>query len=162
MVIVQNPLDMVAPLRVSNYPVNESFCSPAVADQKNMLLIIALGPERMEHPPDQIPLQRLHKDINYKEGRYHGTGKVHIVDIFSHQVQNQGKDQKADGVGLADIGKFAPPSLYPLWRIQMEYAVQKQIHQDNGRKRQKIHLGRKGAPLSENPAFNDKIPGQSV
>ena len=50
--IVENSPNLIAPLRIHAHPVDKALSGPAVAYQKNVLLIVALGAHGAEGPPD--------------------------------------------------------------------------------------------------------------
>ena len=89
LMVIQNTADFIAPLRVDIHTVNKSFRCPAVTDQKQMLLVISLRPHRPERYPQDIPHQNLSKEIDAKKQKYHRTGEVVEILIFTAQVKHQ-------------------------------------------------------------------------
>ena len=138
--VIENPLDLIAPLQVLLHPVDKPFRGAAVTNEQNMLLIIPLGAHGMKSVTDQIPLQRFQYNINREEIKYHSLRKVPKVRILVKKKQDHGNKQKPDQIGLTDISELISPLLHPLRSIEMEYAVKQQISRHDDNERRKIVL----------------------
>jgi hypothetical protein len=107
-----------------------------------MFLIVPLPPHGMKDLTDQIPLHRLHHNIDSKKIKQHPCGKFTEIRVLFQQQKQHGNDQKPGHVGLADIGKLISAPLYPLWRVQLEKRIQNQIQRNNENQNAKINLRR--------------------
>ena len=138
--VIQDTLDLIAPLLILLHPVDKAFRGAAVTNEQNMLLIITLGTHGMKYVTDQIPLQRFQYDVNREEIKYHSLREVPKVWVLVKKKQDHGNKQKPNKIGLTDIGKLISPLLHPFRRIEVEYTVKQQISRYNYDERSKIIL----------------------
>ena len=104
-----------------------------------MFLIVSLGAHTAQRAAYKIAFQKFQDNIKQVEAGHHLPGKVQEIFIFSIQIQHKRNGQHAYGIGLYDVGKLPPSSLYPFGSIQMEEGVEDQIRGNDQHERQYIH-----------------------
>ena len=137
--IIKDTPDIISPLWICTHPVDKSFRCAAVSHKKDVLLIISPGAHTPQCAAYKIAFQKFQDNIKQIEAGHHLTGKVHEIFILSVQIQHQRNSQHAYGVGLYNVGKLLPSSLYPFRRIQMKESVEDQIRGNDQHQRQYIH-----------------------
>ena len=113
LIVRQNTPDDISPFRIGQDSVDILFGGTAVANQKDMLLVVPFLSHIPQTFADNIAHRHLRKDIYAEKHEKHRSGKIRLL----RQIQNQDICHQADGIGLDDMPGFITPALYPLRRI---------------------------------------------
>ena len=107
LMVIQDSLDMIPPLRIHTDPVNESLCRTAVTDKQDMFLVVSIGPQGTQEQTYAHPLCFHQDNVGNKKCQQHPGGKIFIMlDEPSRSEQHERKNHQANDVGFTDIGKF--------------------------------------------------------
>ncbi len=129
--LIEHADDVIAPLGILPYPVHVFLGTAGVADQKDMLDVIAFLAESLEDLAENASVQRAQEHIQEKEDGHHATRIVDLThDVES--IEHQGKD--SDDVGLDKIEDLRLTSAGSPGRIDVTEAVDQDIAGDNKRK----------------------------
>ena len=77
-IIRKNSPDNISPFRIHLHSVNILFRRPAVSDQQDMLLVIALTPHAAQTFPYNVPYRHFHTYINAEKHEDHQPGKIRL------------------------------------------------------------------------------------
>ena len=85
--IIQNPVDVVAPLRIRKDPVDVALGRLAVADKQDVLLVEAAQPRLVEDIPQKIAERQAEEDVDAEEKKDERTRDVHLPERGRHEPE---------------------------------------------------------------------------
>lgn len=161
--VVDDAVDVVAPVRVAAAGVDELVGGVREADEHDVLLVEALPAEAREDVADTEAFDRRQGDVNDRERDEHTSREVAEVSGASERKEDRGQQHEADGAGLADVPELGALRVGALRLVQVERPVEKEIRRYDRNERSKIDLRRQYAvPRREDRCDDRKEPCEGV
>ena len=101
--VVDDAVDVVAPVRVAAAGVDELVGGVREADEHDVLLVEALPAKAREDVTDAEAFDRRQGDVDDRERDKHTGREVAEVSGASEREEDRGQQHEADGAGLADV-----------------------------------------------------------
>ena len=154
--VVDDAVDVVAPVRVAAAGVDELVGGVREADEHDVLLVEALPAEAREDVADAEALDRRQSDVNDRERDEHTGREVAEVSGASEREEDRGQQHEADGAGLADVPELGALRVGALRLVQVERPVEKEVRRYDRNERSKIDLRRQYAVACREDRCDDR------
>lgn len=154
--VVDDAIDVVAPVRVAAAGVDKLVGSVREADEHDVLLVEALPAEAREDVADAEAFDRRQGDVDDRERDEHAGREVAEVSGASEREEDRGQQHKADGAGLADVPELGALRVGALRLVQVERPVEKEVRRYDRNERSKIDLRREYAVARREDRCDDR------
>lgn len=154
--VVDDAVDVVAPVRIAAAGVDELVGGVREADEHDVLLVEALPAEAREDVADTEAFDRRQGDVNDRERDEHTGREVAEVSGASKREEDRGQQHEADGAGLADVPELGALRVGALRLVQVERPVEKEISRYDRNERSEIDLRRQYAVARREDRCDDR------
>ena len=154
--VVDDAVDVVAPVRVAAAGVDELVGGVREADEHDVLLIEALPAEAREDVADAEAFDRRQGDVDDRERDEHTGREVAEVSGASEREEDRGQQHEADGAGLADVPELGALRVGALRLVQVERPVEKEVRRYDRNERSEIDLRREYAVACRKDRCDDR------
>lgn len=154
--VVDDAVDVVAPVRVAAAGVDELIGGVGEADEHDMLLVEALPAEARQGIADAEAFDRRQCDVDDGERDEHTGREVAKVSGATEGKEDRGQQHEADGTGLADVPELGALRVGALRLVQMERPVEKEVRRYDRNERSKIDLRREYAVTRREDRCDDR------
>ena len=154
--VVDDAVDVVAPVRVAAAGVDELVGGVREADEHDVLLVEALPAKTREDVADAEAFDRRQGDVNDRERDEHTGREVAEVSGASEREEDRGQQHEADGAGLADVPELGALRVGALRLVQVERPVEKEVRRYDRNERSKIDLRREYAVACREDRCDDR------
>lgn len=154
--VVDDAVDVVAPVRVAAAGVDELVGGVREADEHDVLLVEALPAEARQDIADAEAFDRRQGDVDDGERDEHTGREVAEVSGASEREEDRGQQHEADGTGLADVPKLGALRVGALRLVQVERPVKEEVRRYDRNERSKIDLRRQYAVARREDRCDDR------
>ena len=154
--VVDDAVDVVAPVRVAAAGVDELVGGVREADEHNVLLVEAFPAEAREDVADAEAFDRRQGDVDDGERDEHTGREVAEVSGASEREEDRGQQHEADSAGLADVPELGALRVGALRLVQVERPVEKEVRRYDRNERSEIDLRREYAVASREDRCDDR------
>ena len=154
--IVDDAVDVVAPVRVAAAGVDKLVRGVREADEHDVLLVEALPAEAREDVADAEAFNRRQGDVNDRERDEHTGREVAEVSGATEREEDRGQQHEADGAGLADVPELGALRVGALRLVQVERPVEKEVRRYDRNERSEIDLRREYAVARREDRCDDR------
>ena len=154
--VVDDAVDVVAPVRVAAAGVDELVRGVREADEHDVLLVEALPAEAREDVADAEAFNRRQGDVDDRERDEHTSREVAEVSGASERKEDRGQQHEADGAGLADVPELGALRVGALRLVQVERPVEKEVRRYDRNERSEIDLRREYAVARREDRCDDR------
>lgn len=138
--VVDDAVDVVAPVRVAAAGVDELVRGVREADEHDVLLVEALPAEAREDVADAEAFDRRQGDVDDRERNEHAGREVAEVSGASEREEDRGQQHEADSAGLADVPQLGALRVGAFRLVQVERPVEKEVRRYDRNERSEIDL----------------------
>ena len=154
--VVDDAVDVVAPVRVAAAGVDELVGGVREANEHDVLLVEALPAEAREDVADAEAFDRRQGDVDDRERDEHTGREVAEVSGASEREEDRGQQHETDGAGLADVPELGALRVGALRLVQVERPVEKEVRRYDRNERSKIDLRREYAVACREDRCDDR------
>ena len=154
--VVDDTIDVVAPVRVAATGVDELVGGIREADEHDVLLVEALPAEAREDVADAEAFDRRQGDVDDRERDEHTGREVAEVPGASEREEDRSQQHEADGAGLADVPELGALRVGALRLVQVERPVEKEVRRYDRNERSEIDLRREYAVARREDRCDDR------
>ena len=154
--VVDDAVDVVAPVRVAAAGVDELVGGVREADEHDVLLVEALPAEAREDVADAEAFDRRQGDVDDGERDEHTGREVAEVSGASEREEDRGQQHEADGAGLADVPELGALRVGALRLVQVERPVKEEVRRYDRNERSEIDLRREYAVARREDRCDDR------
>lgn len=154
--VVDDAVDVVAPVRVAAAGVDELVGGVREADEHDVLLVEAFPAEARQGIADTEAFDRRQGDVDDGERDEHTGREVAEVSGATEGEEDRGQQHEADGTGLADVPELGALRVGALRLVQMERPVEKEVRRYDRNERSKIDLRREYAVACREDRCDDR------
>lgn len=154
--VVDDAVDVVAPVRVTAAGVDELVGGVREADEHDVLLVEALPAEARQDIADAEAFDRRQGDVDDGERDEHTGREVTEVSGASEREEDRGQQHEADGAGLADVPELGALRVGALRLVQVERPVKEEVRRYDRNECSKIDLRRQYAVARREDRCDDR------